>query len=219
MEHMGTASPALVSLVDRMTETTERRNDKRHMTVLRVGKLTGRRGEELCLIRNISDGGLMAHVYAEHQPASCVTMEIRNGHVLSGTVAWARPNRIGVAFDERIDVLAFLANEQEEMIGGMIPRAPRISARTGVVVRRGAHYVHARLEDISLGGAKVTEGEAFDADDDVVLMVQGLPPRAGTIRWRREGRAGIGFNETVPFEELAQWVVRHPAPVAPMGTS
>src|SRR3712207_7884086 len=42
----------------------DRRRQARHLTILRVGTLIidGRR--ELCLIRNISAGGVMAHVYS-----------------------------------------------------------------------------------------------------------------------------------------------------------
>ena len=41
----------------------ERRQQERHIKILRVGivVIDGRR--ELCLIRNISAGGLMAHLY------------------------------------------------------------------------------------------------------------------------------------------------------------
>ena len=40
----------------------ERRRQARHLTILKVGTLIVDGGRELCLIRNISAGGLMAHV-------------------------------------------------------------------------------------------------------------------------------------------------------------
>jgi hypothetical protein len=207
MEQFGSAiTPTVVSLMDRTPKPAERRSDRRHMTVLRVGKLMAGGGEELCMIRNISAGGLMAHIYAPHEAGEHVAIEIRNGHLLTGQIVWAQNQTIGIEFDERIDVLAFLANEQTDMMMGQVPRSPRLRLRVGALVRRGAHYVHADVIDISQGGLKLTEGEAFDADDDVVVMLGGMPARAGTVRWRKEGHAGIGFNEAIPFEALAQWV-------------
>ncbi len=40
----------------------DRRRQTRHLTILRVGTLIIEGRRELCLIRNISAGGLMAHV-------------------------------------------------------------------------------------------------------------------------------------------------------------
>ena len=40
----------------------ERRHGARHIAVMRVAKLHTRHGEELCLVRNISPGGLMANI-------------------------------------------------------------------------------------------------------------------------------------------------------------
>jgi hypothetical protein len=179
------------------------------MAVLRVGKIMTGDNEELCLIRNISGSGLMAHVYSHHEPGDRIAIEIKNGHVISGRVVWSAGLTAGMEFDERIDVLDFLANEQSDLLFGKVARAPRLRTHVDAVVRRGAHYVRAEMEDISQGGARLSEGEAFDAHDEVVVMVPGLPPAAGRVRWRREGYAGVGFNELIPFETLAAWAAQH----------
>lgn len=208
MAQHGSARSAALSLDDRTLASTERRLDKRHLAVLRIGKIVTATREDLCMIRNISDGGLMAHVYGPLAVGQPVSVEIKNGHALAGSVAWTDGRNAGMQFDERIDVLQFLANEQFDLMKGQIPRNPRLRTDADVLIRRGAHYVHARLADISPGGARVTEGEAFDADDDVVMTIAGLPTRAGTVRWRRDGHAGIGFHEPTPFDLLARWAAR-----------
>src|SRR3546814_9382760 len=45
----------------------ERRQQARHLTILRVGALISEDDRELCLVRNISAGCLMAHVYSAYQ--------------------------------------------------------------------------------------------------------------------------------------------------------
>ena len=208
------ARSAAMSLDHPPLASTERRLDKRHLAVLRIGKIITATREDLCMIRNISDGGLMAHVYGPLAVGQPISVEIKNGHVLTGTVAWADGRNAGMQFDERIDLLQFLANEQFDLMKGRIPRNPRLRTDADVLVRRGAHYVRARVADISPGGACITEGDAFDAQDDVVMTIAGLPARAGTVRWRCDGHAGIGFHEPTPFDVLARWAAQRGAGAA-----
>jgi len=53
------------SFSTRAPQPPERRRDTRHITILRVGTILVDGRRELCLIRNISAGGLMAHVYSQ----------------------------------------------------------------------------------------------------------------------------------------------------------
>lgn len=185
----------------------ERRGDKRHMSVLRVGKIVSGEREELCMIRNISAGGLMAHVYAGYDPDQPVAIEIRNGHVQTGHVAWFDSQMMGVEFDERIDVLDFLATEQESLLNGFIPRAPRLHTNVHGLIRRGAEYMRAQMIDISQGGAKLSPAIPLEADDDVVLTLRDMPAIHASVRWADNERAGLSFHDFVPFETLAHWIV------------
>jgi len=46
----------------------ERRNDERHMSLLRVGSLVIGDRRELCLIRNVSVGGMLIRAYSAIEP-------------------------------------------------------------------------------------------------------------------------------------------------------
>src|SRR3712207_2902356 len=87
----------------------DRRRHGRHLTILRVGALIigGRR--ELCLIRNISAGGLMAHVYSAMQVGQRLAVELKGDQAVAGEVAWVEDANIGITFDEPIDVEEILA--------------------------------------------------------------------------------------------------------------
>src|SRR5438067_147851 len=74
----------------------ERRQATRHLTILRVGALIGPEGRELCLIRNISAGGLMAHVYSHHPKGEPVAIEFKTNHHIHGKVIWSEGSNIGV---------------------------------------------------------------------------------------------------------------------------
>lgn len=63
-----------------------RREEKRHMTVLQTGKIVTSRQEELCLIRNISSGGMKAAIYGPMFEGETVEIELKLGANVPGTV-------------------------------------------------------------------------------------------------------------------------------------
>jgi len=141
---------------------SNRRADQRHMSVFRVGKLITSRGQELCLIRNISSGGLMAHIYSPHDAQEHVEIELKAGKTVKGVVVWARDRKIGVQFDDKIDVADVLAPQPGE--SDQIARAPRLNLHRRGRIRLGAHYQLIEIQDISQGGAKfgdVGDGKRF----------------------------------------------------------
>src|SRR5687767_13898627 len=129
----------------------ERRGHERHVKILRVGVLVidGRR--ELCLIRNISAGGLMAHSYSALKPDQRVTVELRTHEPIAGRVAWVRDANVGVAFDAPADIEALLANPTN-LDNGWRARSPRIEVDRAAIVRLDGVASSARIRDISQSG-------------------------------------------------------------------
>ena len=194
-----------ISFSREIPDPPDRRTDWRHVSVLRVGKLLTADREELCLIRNISAGGLMAHVYSALADDEPVSVELKTGHLVTGKVRWLRESMAGIEFDDKIDVLRFLAGEQEDEMRGMTPRAPRLTVDLGARMRIGAHYHHVEIRDISQGGAKIAVAGDVKTNDEAVLTIDGFGALRGTIRWRSDDQAGISFNQPIPFEALAVW--------------
>lgn len=188
-------------------DTSNRRTDQRHLSVFRVGKLITSAGQELCLIRNISSGGLMAHIYSAHPADEHVEIELKAGRTVKGKVVWSRDKKIGVQFDEKIEVAEILAPHASD--SDMVPRAPRLDIRRRGRLRIGAHYQLIELHDISQGGAKLSPAGDARADDDVILLLEGLPPLPAVVRWRHDDMIGVTFKTSIPFEQLASWVPTH----------
>lgn len=63
-------------------------------------------------IVNISEGGIMAVIPYGVRVYSEVTVELRNLPPATGRIAWCRKDRIGVAFDERIDLDSFFGRQK-----------------------------------------------------------------------------------------------------------
>lgn len=183
----------------------ERRQGERHIKILRVGAIfiDGRR--ELCLIRNVSAGGLMAHVYSNVRPGQAVAVELKSNQRVEGRVVWVREANAGIAFDAEIDIADFLANPAT-LDNGWRARAPRVEVDRPCILRVGARTYRARTRDISQSGVKIEVNAALTPDCEVMLTPDNFRPIAGTMRWQQGGACGIAFHQIVPLAELVGWL-------------
>lgn len=195
------------SFADAVPEPPERRGDERFITILRVGVLIVDGRRELCLMRNISAGGLMAHVYSPVGEGQRITVELKSNQAIGGTVAWVRGANAGIAFDESVDIAALLANPAV-LDNGWRPRLPRIEVVRWGTLRSGARTWRVQSRDISQGGIKVDTDRAFQPAEEVVLTLDHFRPLPGTVRWQNGRDCGIAFNEPIPFDELIAWLKR-----------
>jgi len=184
----------------------DRRRDVRHLTILRVGTVhvDGRR--ELCLIRNISAGGLMAIVYSRFEAGDRIQIELKTNHLIAGTVSWTRDSTIGVAFDEKVDVAEILANPPL-LDNGWRPRMPRVPIDRLATLRAGARTYWVSARDISQGGVRIEADQAIDIGAETIVTLENFRPIHGVVRWRKGNVAGISFNQVIPFSELTRWLV------------
>lgn len=197
------ASSTKFSVSTTVPDADERRQDKRHLATLRVGKLIAGDREELCLIRNISAGGLMAHVYRQHQTGEHVAVELKTDHQLSGIIVWARDSNIGIQAHEAIDVQEVLANVTRE---GLKPRLPRLNVEAPVRLKIDGEIFNGTLVDISQGGLKIVIDHVLRAGAEAIITVEGLNQARGVIRWCHDGHSGIAFNCALNFSQLTSWL-------------
>ena len=183
----------------------DRRRQPRHLTILRVGSLLIDGERELCLIRNISAGGLTAHVYSARKPGQRVAVELRGEQPVEGEVAWAEGSNIGVTFDVAIDVEEMLA-VQTSTLQGWQARLPRVEVDRLGTLRIGARTYAVSTRDISQGGVKLEADAVFEAGQEVVFTPERFRPLKGVVRWYHEGLCGVSFNEVIPFHELMRWL-------------
>ena len=185
----------------------ERRREERHIRILRVGLLflDGRR--ELCLIRNVSSGGLVAHVYSKVKPGDRVTVELKTNQQVTGAIAWAEGSDAGVAFDSPVDIVELLANPPV-LDNGWRPRLPRIEIDRSATLRSGSRTRWVRTRDISQSGVKIEVDQPLEIGCHVVVTLDQLGPIAGVVRWQDGQVCGVEFNQLVPFGELIDWLKR-----------
>ncbi len=181
---------------------TDRRDGQRLMTLYRVGSILVEDRRELCLIKNISAGGMMIRLYCSIAEGMPVTVELKSGQPISGKISWTRDESAGIAFDEAIDVIDILSNSMQ----GPRPRMPRIEIDCHAMLRDGANMIRVRVCDISQGGVKVALETVLPNGTDVVLGLPGLEPQRGIACWTDGGFTGITFNRLIPLPELVSWL-------------
>ena len=186
----------------------ERRGDERFLKILRVGTLVVDGRRELCLIRNISAGGLMAHVYSPLEPGQRLNVELKTNQLVAGRVIWVHEGNAGIQFDAAMDVAEMLANPAV-LDNGWRPRTPRVEVDRMATLRAGAQTTWLHARDLSQSGVKLETDQAPAPGDEVVVTLEGFRPLHGVVRWSNEGLCGIAFNQLIPFAELIDWLREH----------
>ena len=190
------------SLSSKPPAPPERREGDRHLTLFRVGAMTVNGRRELCLIKNISEGGMMIRPYCDLAEGTPLIIELKTGYSVPCTVSWRRDGSIGVEFESPVDVLEILSTAQE----GPRPRMPRIEVDCFATVRDGGRIYRMRVHDVSQGGVKLESAVIVESGADLVVSLPGLDPQAAAVRWNEDGFLGVTFNRLLPLTELVNWL-------------
>lgn len=179
--------------------------EERHISLYRVGALTVAGRRELCVVRNVSTGGMMLNAYSKIEPDTAICIELKHGWQIQGRVKWVKDYSVGAKFDEPIDVRAVLLSASEEFR----PRMPRIGIETPVTIRQEGVRRRMRAIDISQGGICVEGRETLTIGADVVVSIGGLPAERAVVRWRNGNCYGIGFNRVLSVNSLSDWLQQY----------
>lgn len=190
------------SLADAPPSPPDRRESDRHLTLFRVGCLMIGERRELCLIKNISAGGMLIRAYCVIEPGTAVSVELKHGSSAAGVARWSQDQTVGIAFDERVDVVGLLAASMD----GPRPRMPRVEVDCLASIREDGTMHRGRARDVSQGGVKVETRSEIAVGSEVVVTLTGLAPQAGVVRWHDLDCYGITFNHIVPLPALVGWL-------------
>jgi hypothetical protein len=192
----------LYSLTEAAPAPPERRREERQMSLLRVGLMMIGEQRELCLIRNVSSAGMMIRAYCPLAVGTRVSIELKHGHPVEGTVSWTKDESAGVEFDPPIDILNLLAAS----MNGARPRMPRIEIDCTAWVREGAVVHRTKAFNISQGGLRIECLKPLAIGAEVNVTIDGLTPIAGVVRWQDGNSYGLTFNRIITVPVLMDWL-------------
>jgi hypothetical protein len=185
----------------------ERRTSERQLTVLRVAALHVEGARQLCMVRNVSSGGLRLQVFRPPSVGARVSIALKSGHFLAGGARWARGCHVGVALDAPLDVRDLLSTAWNGAQDRR-PRLPRMEVDHAILVRLDARTRAARLCDISQGGAKLEVPGGATLGSSALLLLAEAAAVAGTVRWAAGDAIGIAFHEPLSLRWLSDWLWR-----------
>jgi hypothetical protein len=160
----------------------------------------GRR--QLCLIRNVSCGGMLIRTYSDIGTGTRLSIEFKHGESVVGTVRWVKDGNVGLMFDHAIDVLQLL----ESAMSGPRPRMPRVEIACTAWLRDDAVTHRAQAVDISQGGLKVRSSKPLRLRQQVVVTLGGLSPINAMVCWAQDDHYGICFNQVLQLQTLIRWL-------------
>jgi len=193
------------SLNTEVPRPDERRVEQRLLSMLPMARLVMEDGQDICRVRNISAAGLMAETTRSHAVGTRVRIEFNSHQQLPGQVVWTRETSCGIKFDQDADLREMLANRPARR-SGQKARPPRLDISCNAELLIDGILYRTKVQDISLGGLKVAISDWNCVGKDVAVTLESLRPVKGTIRWYKEGYAGIVFKRPLAFEQLAEWM-------------
>jgi len=84
-------------------------------------------------------------------------------------------------------------------------RAPRNEIACSATLCAGNAFHRVQLKDVSKSGCKVTVPRQFPAGEKVQIALEAYHSLTGTVRWCREGLAGIQFARELNDASLERW--------------
>jgi PilZ domain len=180
----------------------DRRNCERYLSLLRVGALLIDDRRELCLVRNVSAGGMMIRPYSPIDLGASVAVELKHGETVSGVARWIEDGLVGIAFDQAIDVVTLLTPSED----GPQPRMPRIELSCTAWIREDGDIYRTKTVNISQGGMRVEGEPRLKVDADVIVSLAGLGPIPGHVKWQDGDQRGIKFNRVLAVNELMDFL-------------
>lgn len=186
-------------------DADDRRAGPRHISILRVGRISCGDQDQLCIVRNISAGGLMVGSNRPPEVDQRVIVELRSDKQMPGTVRWSRDGNSGIQLDEEINVEAVLREERNPLLR-IRPRAPRFLRRGTVKLIGEGEPVLGDIIDISIGGLSCRPERPLKRGEPVVASVQGLVATTAEIRWTKGDVTGVRFEKPLPWRAFGEWL-------------
>lgn len=177
----------------------ERREDQRYRRVLATGKLVLDDCEMFCFVRDLSVRGAKIETLTVPQIGQRLAFEMRGLAPCSARVVWNRGHLVGLAFDVPQDLGAVSDRGTRQ---GYCARAPRFATDRLAQLRVAGSTIAVEFVDLSAGGARLRGAEGLRADTPACLILDGIAPRPGFIRWARDGDVGFQFTPILDLPTL-----------------
>lgn len=179
-------------------DLSDQRTAPRFTLLIRAAKLTHPDAEFLCVVRDASESGVSVRLFHPLPAGLDFTLELPNGDRHALERVWETEGKAGFRFREAVALERIV-----EARGGYAKRPVRLRLEVPCTMIAGLRRVQATIGNLSQQGAQIRTLEHLSLAQRVKLEIDGVPPIAGRVRWRRQDRYGLSFEDTFQFAELA----------------
>lgn len=181
-------------------QSADQRSDSRVSLLLRAGKLIASQGEFLCIVRDVSAGGIKVRLLHDLPSANQFELELANGESYPLALIWQNEGYAGFRFLDRPIDLINVVDEPSRFP----KRGIRLRLELPVGIKIGTELHCAKLCDLSQHGAQIEIEPGLAIGQRVSLCADGFSELESRVRWRRRGAHGLVFQRGFRLDELAQ---------------
>jgi hypothetical protein len=178
----------------------EQRQEPRFALLLRTAKLVSPQGEFLCIIRDVSEGGVrlrLFHLLPEGFGNGL--LELGNGAQFGVERVWESKGEAGFRFTQVIDLESFMGEASPYP-----KRAIRLRMDVAAQIAFAGQQIPVRIHDLSRQGACIESEELLARGQVLRITGPHLPEIEATICWRRAPNYGLVFDRIMTMSDLAE---------------
>lgn len=176
----------------------EQRAAQRYTSLIRAAKLVSSQGEFVCVIRDVSDIGISLRTFHDLPVGGDLALELQNGETFE--LNKVREDGRGTSFTFRVPVpVERLIRET----GNYPKRQLRLNIAIPLTATTIAGCYDAITENISQQGCRLECDAAFAIDQNLRLAGDHFPEIRAKVRWRKDARYGLVFDNTFTLREFA----------------
>ena len=182
----------------------DRRAAGRVTLLIRPGKLVADGREYLCIVRDVSEGGVKVRLFQPLPEHREIAIEFDHGERQRLQLVWKAGDQAGFFFIDEVDVDVLIAAHN----GPHARRPPRLHVAVDAVLMTSGLRTPIVLRDISQRGASIECSGWLMIDELVRIESSVLPTLHAKVRWRRPPHYGVVFEQTFRLDELAEACAR-----------
>jgi hypothetical protein len=198
MEHREPSGEDAAGHEEMAIDLSEQRVAPRFTLLIRAAKLTSPDAEFLCVVRDASETGVSVRLFHPLPADLDFTLELPNGDRHRLERVWETEGKAGFSFPEPVALERIV-----EARGGYAKRPVRLRLEVPCRMVAGLRRVQATIANLSQQGAQISTQEHLSLAQRVKLEIDGAPLITARVRWRRQDRYGLSFEDTFQFAELA----------------
>jgi len=179
-------------------DEAEQRSAPRFTLLIRAAKLIGPDGEYLCVVRDASESGISVRLFHPLPADVPLSLELPNGDCHKLERVWEEEGKAGFSFADDVAMERIV-----EAPSRFSKRAVRVNVEVPCDIMANLRWSGAKIINLSQQGAMISTQERLSLIQRVKLRAEGLPEIAAKVRWRRDDKYGLSFEDTFQFAELA----------------